>query len=29
MCWGEWGRFRRLGWEGPSKETVKAAGLAK
>ena len=27
MCWGEWGRFRRLGWEGPSQETVKSAGL--
>jgi hypothetical protein len=29
MCWGEWGRFRRLGWKGPSQETIKAAGLAK
>lgn len=29
MCWGEWGRFRRLGWEGPSQETIKTAGLAK
>ncbi len=29
MCWGEWGRFRRLGWEGPSQETVKDAGLAE
>jgi len=19
MCWGEWGRFRRLGWKGPSQ----------
>jgi hypothetical protein len=20
MCWGEWWRFRRLGWEGPSQQ---------
>lgn len=23
LCWGEWGRFRRLGWSGPSPQ-VKA-----
>ena len=21
MCWGEWGRFKRLGWDGPSQQT--------
>ena len=20
MCWGEWGRFKRLGWTGPSQQ---------
>jgi hypothetical protein len=29
MCLGEWGRFRRLGWEGPSQEAIKAGGPAK
>lgn len=29
MCWGEWGRFKRLGWNGPSQETVKNAGLTE
>jgi len=23
ICWGEWGRFKRLGWNGPSQEMVK------
>jgi hypothetical protein len=29
MCWGEWARFRRLGWNGPSQETIKDAGLSE
>jgi hypothetical protein len=29
MCWGEWGRFRRLGWEGPSQQAAENAGLHK
>jgi hypothetical protein len=20
LCWGEWGRFKRLGWIGPSSQ---------
>jgi len=28
MCWGEWGRFKRLGWEGPSQK-AKNAGSAE
>jgi hypothetical protein len=20
LCWGEWGRFKRLGWTGPSDD---------
>ncbi len=27
MCWGEWARFRRLGWEGPSQKAAKDAGF--
>ncbi|MFH1718300.1 MAG: DUF4838 domain-containing protein [Planctomycetota bacterium] len=27
MCWGEWGRFKRLGWEGPSQQTVSSAAI--
>jgi Domain of unknown function (DUF4838) len=29
MCWGEWGRFKRLGWKGPSPQVMKEAGLDK
>jgi hypothetical protein len=29
MCWGEWGRFRRIGWDGPSQEAIKVAGLGE
>ena len=28
-CWGEWGRFRRLGWDGPSQEAINAADLGE
>lgn len=27
MCWGEWWRFKRLGWEGPSEQVKKVAGV--
>jgi hypothetical protein len=27
MCWGEWARFKRLGWEGPSQKAAKDAGF--
>ena len=29
MCWGEWGRFKRLGWEGPSQKAKMNAGFDK
>jgi len=25
MSWGEWGRFKRLGWDGPSTENRAAS----
>ena len=27
LCWGEWGRFRRLGWSGPSQEAKGKGGV--
>jgi Domain of unknown function (DUF4838) len=29
ICWGEWWRFKRLGWEGPSPQAIKEAGFDK
>ncbi len=26
MCWGEWGRFKRLGWSGPSQKVNAKIG---
>jgi hypothetical protein len=25
MCWGEWGRFKRLGWTGPAQRVAEAS----
>ena len=27
MCWGEWARFKKLGWAGPSQKAKANAGL--
>ncbi len=27
MCWGEWGRFKRLGWDGPSQQAANGFGF--
>ncbi|MGD8499962.1 MAG: DUF4838 domain-containing protein, partial [Phycisphaerales bacterium] len=27
LCWGEWWRFRRLGWEGPSQQAKNSVGF--
>ena len=27
MCWGEWARFKRLGWSGPSQKLKAKIGV--